>query len=107
MLKPLHDWILLELEPAPTHKGCIIVPDPDRAPLRIGRVLATGPGRRHPGTGALRPMAVEVGERVAFPMAVTQCGSNKGVTHRLEDNQVMIREPDIFIVVEGNVSVEV
>jgi len=52
-------------------------------------------------------MAVEVGERVAFPMAVTQCGSNKGVTHRLEDNQVMIREPDIFIVVEGNVSVEV
>lgn len=106
-VRPLQDWMVVEVEPAPTHKGCIIVPDPDRAPLRIGKVLAAGPGRQHPKSKAFRPMAVKVGERVAFPMAVTQCGSGKNITHLLEENQAMIRETDVFFVVQGDVAVEV
>ena len=66
-----------------------------------------GPGRRHPNSPAFRPMMVKVGERVVFPMAVTQCGSGKNITHKLTDGQSMIRETDVFFVVEGDISVEV
>jgi co-chaperonin GroES (HSP10) len=99
--------MVIELEPAPTHKGCIIVPDPDKTPLRIGKVLAIGPGRRYTNDKIFHKTEVEVGERVAFPMAATQVGTNRNLTPRLEDNTCMIRETDVFFTVEGDVDVEV
>jgi co-chaperonin GroES (HSP10) len=106
-VRPLHDWMVIELEPAPTHKGCIIVPDPDKEPLRIGKVLAVGQGVKNPKRNVVRPTRVKVGDRVAFPMAVTQCGSGKNITHHLDDGHRMIREEDVFFIVEGDVCVEV
>ncbi len=107
MIRPLHDWLVIDVEPAPTHKGCIIVPDPSKTPLRKAVVLAAGPGRRYHGKDAFHKMEVEVGERVAFPMAATQCGSGENITHVLEGNQRMIRETDIFFVLNEDVDVEV
>lgn len=107
-IQPLHDWLIIELEPAPERKGCIILPDPDNEPLRIGKVLRAGPGRQHPNSNAFRPMMVKEGDRVVFPMAVTECGSGRNITHALDDNKLrMIRETDIFFVVEGNLRIEV
>jgi len=105
-VRPLHDWILIELEEAKTKKGSIIIPDPDRAPLRVGKVLRAGPGRLFPDN-VYRPVDVKPGDRVVFPMAVTECGSGKNITHTLDNGQRMIREPDVFFVIEGDVDVEV
>jgi co-chaperonin GroES (HSP10) len=99
--------MVVELEPAPTRKGCIIIPDPDKTPLRIGKVIAIGPGRTYPNDKVFHKTEVEVGERVAFPMAATQVGTSKNLTPQLADDTCMIRETDVFFTVEGDVNVEV
>lgn len=117
-VRPLHDWILIELEEAKTKKGSIILPDPDRAPLRIGKVIRTGPGRilkvlkKGPDgeklmDGGYRPVDVKPGDRVVFPMAVTECGSGQNITHTLDNGQRMIREDDVFFVIDGNEDIHV
>lgn len=104
-VRPLHDWLLIELEPAERQRGSIIVPDPSKQPIRIGKVLATGPGRRHPNSNVFRKVVVEKGERVAFWMATTQCGGAERIEYHLPDNQRMIRETDVLCVVGEGVEV--
>jgi co-chaperonin GroES (HSP10) len=101
----MHDWLLIELEPAEKKRGSIIVPDPSRQPIRIGKVLRAGPGRRFPKSKAFRPVVVEKGERVAFWMATTQCGGADQITYHLPENQRMIRETDVLMVVGEGVEV--
>lgn len=104
-LRLLHDWLLIELEPAPKQKGSIIVPDSVPEPVRIGKVLTAGPGRRW--GKKFVPVTVEKGERVVFFKAVTDSGQNKAVSYCLPDNQEIIRETDVLFAVEGDVEVSV
>ena len=104
-VRPTQDWLLIEVEPAEKKIGSIIVPDPSRQPIRIGKVLRAGPGRRFANSDAFHPVTVEVGERVAFWMATTQCGGNNQVSYCLPDDQEMIRETDVLMVVGEGVEV--
>ncbi len=106
-VRPLHDFILIELEPPRKKVGSIIIPDPERAPLRIGKVLRTGPGRRHPNSNVFRRVTVEKGERVVFFMATTQVGGAKEIAYHLPENQRLIRETDVLFVTQKGVEVDV
>lgn len=73
MLKPLGNRILVELdESLPNQAGIYLTPDVSKwreAQDQIGnrgKIVAIGPGKRHPKTGAFMPMSVEVGQVVRF-----------------------------------------
>lgn len=105
MIKPLHDLILVELEePEETYSNTSIVRVGDE-PVRIGKVLAAGPGRRY--QDKFVPTELKVGDRVAFFIAATECGSGPQVNYQLGGNKRLIRENDVLVVVEGKVKVEV
>lgn len=67
LFRPLNDRLLVAIEAAETKTaGGIIIPGTaSEKPFR-GKVLAKGPGRRNK-KGALRPLDVNVGDRVVFP----------------------------------------
>jgi co-chaperonin GroES (HSP10) len=105
-IRPLHDWVLIEVEPPAKKKGSIILPDPDTTPVRFGKVLRYGPGRRLKKSDRLIPAQVKKGERVAFFMATTQTRQGRSLSHSLPDNQALIKESDVLGVLDGNVMVE-
>jgi co-chaperonin GroES (HSP10) len=62
-------------------------PDVDKAKqVCMGRVVAVGPGKRHPKTGRRHPPEVTAGEYVAF----------SDTCHRPIDDYFVIREGDII-----------
>ena len=66
-IEPLEDRLLVEpVEPDAVSPGGIVIPDSARRPgaTRLGRVLAVGPGRMKDGERV--PMAVRVGDEVAY-----------------------------------------
>jgi chaperonin GroES len=98
-LRPLGDWVLIELEPEKRKsKGGILMPGPE--PVRIARALRVGPGRYN-DKGKFVPTEIKPGERFPFFKAVADTGQNKYVGERLPEDQEMIRESDILFVVEG------
>lgn len=104
-VRPLNDWVLIELEGQDeTYENTSIVRVGDN-PVRVGKVLAVGPGRQYPDkyvATVLKP-----GERVAFFIAATECGSGPSINYHLGDNKRMIREPDVLVVLDGKASVTV
>lgn len=98
------DWIRVELEPAPekSRGGVVLV---GSVPVRIAKVLQTGPGRRG-RKGQLIPIGLKVGDRFPFFKAAadTQQGQQLGML--LPDGQELIRESDVlFVIDEGDVEV--
>lgn len=69
-IRPLHDQILVRRDPEDTvTKGGILIPEVannPKLPRGRGVVLAVGPGRKHPKTGARVPIDVKIGDRVVF-----------------------------------------
>ncbi len=65
MIRPLHDFVVLELEKAEEQTASgIILTDSNKEKPTIGKVLAVGPGKvTEKGVVAL---SVKVGERVVF-----------------------------------------
>ena len=64
--RPLHDRILVKrIEAEEKTPGGIIIPDTAKEKPIEGEVLAVGPGARDE-TGAVRPLDVQVGDRVLF-----------------------------------------
>lgn len=105
-VRPLHDCVLIELEPEKektSQSGIVLVTGPE--PIRFARVLAAGPGRRY--KDRFVPTQVQVGDRVSFFMANLETKQGEALCHRLDENQGIIREPDILMVVEGDVRIEV
>lgn len=100
MIRPLHDWILLELDPVVDRQGSIILPH--GAAERTGRVLRTGPGRTDKN-GILQPVGVSAGEVVVFRREHLEHRPGQAVCQVLEDfgdNLGMIRAPDILYAME-------
>ena len=67
MIKPLHDMIVVQPDPAKKH-DFLIVPDED---TMTGTVVAAGPGKKLPD-GKLRKMLVGVGDRIMFSGTIDQ-----------------------------------
>jgi co-chaperonin GroES (HSP10) len=102
-LRPLHDWMVVEIEPSKeTFEGSSIF-RVSEVPVRIGKVLAIGPGRMYPDKFV--PTEVEVGERVVFLIAAADTQSGKAVHHHLPDNQRLIRETDVLFVTGEDIEV--
>lgn len=100
MIRPLNDVVIVELEPVPEKVGGILIPDPDKYPTRTGWVLAAGPGKRHSKTDRLTPTQVKEGERICFHHANLQQSQGKQLMWVLPDNQALIKESDIFFVID-------
>ena len=109
-LRPLHDYLVAELEPIKEFtRGGIIKVAPE--PLRIGRVMAIGKGRRYTKLDedgeTFVPTELKVGERIAFFQAVTQTKQGKANCYVLDDNEVLLRETDALFVVPDGFDLEV
>jgi len=104
MIRPLHDWLLVELEPErKTFYKIDIFKVSDLDPIRSGYIRAVGPGRQF--KEKFVATEVKVGERVAFMIAGTQTKVGKQLGFILPENQVLIRETDILAVIEEGVEV--
>jgi chaperonin GroES len=93
--KPLYDRVLVKrVEEESVSAGGIFIPDSAKEkPLR-GTVLATGEGKLK-DDGALRPLAVSVGDVVLF-------GKYAGTEIKIEGTEhTILREDDILGIVEN------
>jgi co-chaperonin GroES (HSP10) len=101
-LRPVNDWLLVELEPEvkETSSGLILVAP---EPIRSGRVLRVGPGKRYPEKFV--ETVVRVGERVAFFIAGAQTKQGTQLSYVLPENQILIRETDVLLVLDGDMRV--
>lgn len=78
-------------------KGGILLPEQQQQETQFGDVIATGPGLQYT-TGALRPIAVKVGQTVLLP-------TYAGVKLKMADEQEywVYRDDDILGVLEDPV----
>ena len=105
-MRPLNDWVLVELEQEQTRvqDSGLILPGED--PVRFARVLKVGPGRCSQRTGKREPTEVKPGERICYFVAALQTKQGQAIVHNLPDGQGLIKESDVlFIVPEGKIKI--
>lgn len=92
-IRPLHDRVVIRrLEEERTSAGGIVIPDTATEKPMMGEVVAVGSGKVAED-GSVRPMGVEVGDRVLF-------GKYAGTEVTIEGQElVVMREDDIMGVV--------
>ena len=95
--RPLHDRILVKrIEAEEKTPGGIIIPDTAKEKPIEGEVLAVGPGARDE-TGAIRPLDVQVGDRVLF-------GKWSGTEVLIDgEDRLIMKESDVFGVIQADV----
>ena len=85
-LYPSRDKILIKrLEEEERTPGGIIKPETAQSKGQTGTVLATGPGIER--DGKLKPIAIQVGDRICF---------GKYVGTELDDDHLIISEEDVL-----------
>ena len=90
-LRPLGDRVVIQ----PTAreemtKSGIVLPDTAKEKPQEGRVLAVGPGDRHPDTGQRIPVDLKEGDRVLFQKYA-------GTEFKLDDEELLIlSEKDVL-----------
>lgn len=106
-LRPLLDWLVVRVEPLPTMRGSILLPQGDN--VRTATVLAVGPGKRD-SAGVRIPVGVEVGEKVAYFRWHEEHKSGKKLMSTLSelgDDLAMVRALDVLFVWSGEESIQV
>lgn len=93
-IRPLHDRVLIKrLEEESTTAGGIIIPDSGKEKPTRGEVVAVGKGRIM-DNGDIRPMQVQVGDKVLF-------GQYAGTSVKLDGEEfLMMNEDDIQAILE-------
>lgn len=96
-IRPVHDFIVVKQDKAPTMHGSIALPDTGPKPTR-GKVLAVGPGRVEFQAGLERaelvPMSVKVGDTAIY-------GEYAGRKIVIDSEEYMlIRDSEVMGVVE-------
>jgi chaperonin GroES len=92
--RPLHDRVLVKrLTPEAKSAGGIIIPDAAKDKPQEAQVVAVGEGRRQ-DDGSLRPVSVNVGDKVLFGKYTGDEVKLDGVEH------IVLREEDILAVLE-------
>ncbi len=97
MIRPLHDWILVRLDPFKTERNGLWVSE-DSQKVRTATVIRSGPGKPTGASGHV-PTGVQEGDRVAFfrwHQEHQQGKQLKGVLSELGDNIGLVRAPDIL-----------
>jgi chaperonin GroES len=84
---PLYDQVLIFPvgDESVTDSGAILIPEVARQRPSEGIVIATGPGRVHPVSGAVVPMTVRRGDRVLYGKYAGTEYKLRGQTLRLVD----------------------
>ena len=97
--RPLHDRVVVRRTEEETKTaGGIIIPDTAKEKPIQGEVVAVGPGGRDEA-GRLIPLDVKPGDRVLF-------GKWSGTEVKIDGQDLVImKESDIFGVIDGKVSV--
>ena len=95
-LKPLGSRVVIKaLDREEITKSGIVLPDTAKEKPQEGRVLAVGPGDRHPDTGQRIPVELKVGDRVLFQKYA-------GTEFKLDDEELLIlSEKDVLGTVEA------
>ena len=90
-IKPLEDRIVVKpLEAEQTTASGLVIPDTAKEKPQEGRVLAVGPGDRHPDTGQRIPVDLKEGDRVLFQKYA-------GTEFKLDDEELLIlSEKDVL-----------
>ena len=93
-LKPLGSRVVIKpLEREEMTKSGIVLPDTAKEKPTEGKVLAVGPGDRHPDTGERIPVELKVGDRVLFQ-------KYSGTEFKLDDEELLIlAEKDVLALV--------
>lgn len=105
MIRPLHDLLLVELEPVKEFsKGGIVLVAPK--PVRTAKVVRAGPGRHYVDKKFV-PTLVQPGDRVVFFDAVLHTKQGKQLSWSMLDGLELIRETDVLMVLSGDVEVSV
>jgi chaperonin GroES len=95
-LKPLGSRVVVKaLEREEITKSGIVLPDTAKEKPQEGRVLAVGPGDRHPDTGQRIPVELKEGDRILFQ-------KYSGTDFKLDDEELLIlSEKDVLALVES------
>ncbi len=90
-LKPLGSRVVIKaLEREEITKSGIVLPDTAKEKPQEGRVLAVGPGDRHPDTGQRIAVDLKEGDRVLFQKYA-------GTEFKLDDEELLIlSEKDVL-----------
>lgn len=108
-LRPLHDWLLVKVDPPREKVGSLFAPGGDAGRVRTAVVLRKGPGRALPN-GHREPIAIEPGDHVAFfrehqeHLQGKQLGS---LLQELGESLAIIRLPDVLFTWPQGVTLEV
>lgn len=96
-VQPLHDWILVKLDPLPAEQkvGSIFVPDSGAERVRTALVVRIGPGRKN-ANGDRIPLTVRPHTKVAFFREHLEHQQGKQLLQRLEDGYALIRAMDLL-----------
>jgi chaperonin GroES len=94
-LKPLGSRVVIKaLDREEITKSGIVLPDTAKEKPQEGRVLAVGPGDRHPDTGQRIPVDLKEGDRVLFQKYA-------GTEFKLDDEELLIlSEKDVLGLVQ-------
>src|SRR5437870_11131911 len=95
-LKPLGARSVIKaLEREEITKSGIVLPDTAKEKPQEGKVLAVGPGDRHPDTGQRIPVELKEGDRVLFQKYA-------GTEFKLDDEELLIlSEKDILAKIDN------
>jgi chaperonin GroES len=93
MIKPLHDYVVLQPKAAEKKVGSIILATEDKNKSNVATVVAVGSGKRDE-KGNLVPMSVKVGDRVVYKEYSTT-DYKEG-----DDKYLLVRDEDIIGIVE-------
>jgi len=94
-LRPLGSRVVIKaLEREEVTKSGIVLPDTAKEKPQEGKVLAVGPGDRHPDTGARIPVELKEGDRVLFQKYA-------GTEFKLDSEDLLIlSEKDILATIQ-------
>lgn len=98
------DWIRARVLPEEKilQSGIVLI---GAQPIRKAVVLDIGPGKLSK-KGILLPVQLGVGDTFAFFKATSETKQGHALALLLEQDEVLIREPDVLFVYEGKVSVD-
>lgn len=95
-LTPISNNLLIKVkEVATATQGGIFIPDNAKERPTQGMVIAAGPGRTHPETGILIPIAAKVGQSVLY-------GKYDGTELKYNDEpHQLIKDDDVLLTYDG------
>ncbi len=95
-LKPLGSRVVVRpLEREEMTKSGIVLPDTAKEKPQEGKVLAVGPGDRHPDTGDRIAVELKEGDRILFQKYA-------GTEFKLDEEELLIiSEKDVLAVIES------